>query len=286
MYNFKSIEAKWQNYWDENKSFKALNDTKKEKFYYLIEFPYPSGAGLHVGHVRSYTALDAMARKKRMEGYNVLYPIGWDAFGLPAEQYAIKNHIHPSEAVKRNIQTFKSQIKSLGISFDWDREINTTDPEYYKWTQWQFLKFYEQGMAYKAKKEINWCPSCKIGLSNEEAEGNICERCGGPVVKKEKEQWMLRMSDYAEKLLAGLDQTEFIDRIKTAQINWIGKSEGALVNFKLKEVKDTLEVFTTRCDTLYGVTFMVVSPEHQILKKYIDKIENIDEVKKYQQEAS
>ena len=286
MYNFKSIEAKWQNYWDENKSFKALNDTKKKKFYYLIEFPYPSGAGLHVGHVRSYTALDAMARKKRMEGYNVLYPIGWDAFGLPAEQYAIKNHIHPSEAVKRNIQTFKSQIKSLGISFDWDREINTTDPEYYKWTQWQFLKFYEQGMAYKAKKEINWCPSCKIGLSNEEAEGNICERCGGPVVKKEKEQWMLRMSDYAEKLLAGLDQTEFIDRIKTAQINWIGKSEGALVNFKLKEVKDTLEVFTTRCDTLYGVTFMVVSPEHQILKKYIDKIENIDEVKKYQQEAS
>lgn len=286
MYNFKSIEEKWQRYWDENKSFKALNETEKEKFYYLIEFPYPSGAGLHVGHVRSYTALDAMARKKRMEGYNVLYPIGWDAFGLPAEQYAIKNHIHPSEAVKRNIKTFKSQIKSLGISFDWDREINTTDPEYYKWTQWQFLKFYEKGMAYKAKKEINWCPSCKIGLSNEEAEGNVCERCGGPVVRKEKEQWMLRMSDYAEKLLTGLDQTEFIDRIKTAQINWIGKSEGALVNFKLKEVEDNLEVFTTRCDTLYGVTFMVVSPEHQILKKYLDKIENIDEVEEYQKEAS
>lgn len=286
MYNFSEIEKKWQKYWEDNHSFEASNDSKKEKFYYLVEFPYPSGSGLHVGHVRSYTALDAMARKKRMQGYNVLYPMGWDAFGLPAEQYAIKNHIHPSEAVEKNIEVFKGQIKSLGISFDWSREFSTTDPEYYKWTQWQFLKFYENGMAYKAKKEINWCPSCKIGLSNEEAEGNVCERCGGPVVKKEKEQWMLKMSDYAEKLLDGLNETEFIDRIKTAQINWIGKSEGASVTFNLKEVEDTLEVFTTRCDTLYGVTFMVVSPEHKILDKYKDKIENLDEVNKYKDEAA
>ncbi len=286
MYNFNSIEKKWQKYWDDHKTFVAENNSKKKKFYYLVEFPYPSGSGLHVGHVRSYTALDAMARKKRMEGYNVLYPMGWDAFGLPAEQYAIKNHIHPKEAVKRNIEVFKSQIKSLGISFDWSREFATTDPNYYKWTQWQFLKFYENGMAYKAKKEINWCPNCKIGLSNEEAEGNVCERCGGPVEKKEKEQWMLRMSDYSEKLLDGFKQTEFIDRIKTAQINWIGKSVGASVNFKLKEVDYELEVFTTRCDTLYGVTFMVVSPEHKMLKKFTDKIENIEEVKKYQENAA
>ena len=286
MYNFSEIEKKWQKYWDDNHSFEASNDSDKEKFYYLVEFPYPSGAGLHVGHVRSYTALDAMARKKRMQGYNVLYPMGWDAFGLPAEQYAIKNHIHPSEAVEKNIETFKGQIKSLGISFDWSREFATTDPEYYKWTQWQFLKFYENGMAYKDKKEINWCPSCKIGLSNEEAEGNVCERCGGPVVKKEKEQWMLRMSDYAEKLLDGLNETEFIDRIKTAQVNWIGKSEGASVTFNLKEVEDTLEVFTTRCDTLYGVTFMVVSPEHKMIDKYKDLIENFDEISVYREEAA
>lgn len=286
MYNFKEIEKKWQNYWQENETFKASNDSEKEKFYYLVEFPYPSGAGLHVGHVRSYTALDAMARKKRMQGYNVLYPIGWDAFGLPAEQYAIKNHIHPSLAVKENIKVFKSQIQSLGISFDWSREFSTTDPEYYKWTQWQFLKFVENGMAYKAKKEINWCPNCKIGLSNEESEGNVCERCGGPVVKKEKEQWMLRMSDYAEKLLSGLDQTEFIDRIKTAQINWIGKSIGAEVDFRLKEIDEKLTVFTTRCDTLFGATFMVISPEHKIINKYQDKIENIDEVRAYQEEAA
>ena len=286
MYNFKEIEKKWQNYWKENESFKASNDSEKEKFYYLVEFPYPSGSGLHVGHVRSYTALDAMARKKRMQGYNVLYPIGWDAFGLPAEQYAIKNHIHPSLAVKENIKVFKGQIESLGISFDWSREFSTTDPEYYKWTQWQFLKFYEKGMAYKDKKEINWCPSCKIGLSNEESEGNICERCGGPVVKKEKEQWMLRMSDYAEKLLSGLDETEFIDRIKTAQINWIGKSVGAEVDFKIKEVDESLKVFTTRPDTLFGATFMVISPEHKIISKYKEKINNIDAVKTYQEEAA
>ncbi len=280
-YNFTEIEKKWQKYWEEHHTFQASNDSKKEKFYYLVEFPYPSGAGLHVGHVRSYTALDAMARKKRMMGYNVLYPMGWDAFGLPAEQYAIKHHIHPSEAVKENIQVFKKQIQDLGISFDWSREFATTDPEYYKWTQWQFLQFVKHGMAYKAKAEINWCPNCKIGLANEEAAGGVCERCGGPIEKKEKEQWMLRMSDYAEKLLAGLDDTEFLDRIKIAQINWIGKSVGAEVNFKLKDTDDVLTVFTTRCDTLYGVTFMVVSPEHPYLEKYKDRISNYEEVKKY-----
>ncbi len=285
MYNHKRVEEKWQKYFEEEKVFKAEENTSKEKYYYLVEFPYPSGAGLHVGHVRSYTALDAMARKKRMQGYNVLYPIGWDAFGLPAEQYAIKNHIHPKDAVKENIKTFKSQIKRLGISFDWDREINTTDPNYYKWTQWMFLKFYEKGMAYKAEKEINWCPNCKIGLSNEESEGNVCERCGGKVVKKLKSQWMLRMSDYSEKLLEGLDDTSFVSRVKTAQINWIGKSIGAEVNFKLDKKDDYLKVFTTRCDTLFGVTFMVVSPEHEILKKYENEIENIAEVKAYVEQA-
>ncbi len=286
MYNHKKIEKKWQEYWDEHDAFVAVTDSPKEKYYYLIEFPYPSGAGLHVGHVKSQTALDAMARKKRMMGYNVLYPIGWDAFGLPAEQYAIQNHVHPSIAVKENIKVFKGQIKKLGISFDWSREFSTTDPEYYKWTQWQFLKFFEKGMAYKAKKEINWCPNCKIGLSNEEAEGNVCERCGGPVEKKEKAQWMLKMSDYAEKLLDGLEETEFVDRVKTAQINWIGKSTGALVSFKLKDIDDKLDVFTTRCDTLFGVTFMVVSPEHKILTKFADKIKNLDAVKEYQKAAA
>ena len=286
MYSTKEIEKKWQKYWEDNNTFVASNDSEKPKYYYLVEFPYPSGSGLHVGHVRSYTALDVMARKKRMEGYNVLYPMGWDAFGLPAEQYAIKNKIHPKEAVVENIKVFKNQIKDLGISFDWSREFSTTDPEYYKWTQWQFLKFYENNMAYKDKKEINWCPNCKIGLSNEESSGNVCERCGGPVLKKEKEQWMLRMSDYAEELLSGLDKTEFIDRIKTAQINWIGKSIGAEVDFKIKEVDELLKVFTTRCDTLYGVTFMVISPEHKIIEKYKDLITNIDEVKAYQQEAA
>lgn len=286
MYNFEKIEKKWQKYWEDNNTFLCSNNSSKPKFYYLVEFPYPSGSGLHVGHVRSYTALDAMARKKRMQGYNVLYPIGWDAFGLPAEQYAIKNHIHPSEAVKENIKVFKSQIKDLGISFDWSREFSTTDPEYYKWTQWQFLKFFDAGMAYKAKKEINWCPNCKIGLSNEESEGNVCERCGGKVEKKEKEQWMLKMSAYAEKLLTGLDDTEFIDRIKTAQINWIGKSSGALVNFKIKEIPYKLKVFTTRPDTIYGVTFMVISPEHSLLKEYKNYIKNLDEVISYQKEAA
>ncbi len=283
MSNYTSIEKKWQQYWEDEKVFVADNKSSKPKYYYLVEFPYPSGAGLHVGHVRSYTALDALARKKRMNGYNVLFPMGWDAFGAPAEQYAIKNHIHPSVAVKENIKNFKSQIKAIGLSIDWTREFATTDPEYYKWTQWQFLKFFEHGMAYKAKKNINWCPKCKMGLSNEDSSGGVCERCGTEVEQREKEQWMLRMSDYAEDLITGLDETKFQDRIKTAQINWIGKSTGAEVNFKVKEIDEELVVFTTRPDTLYGVTFMVVAPEHPIIDKNKDKISNFDEIESYRE---
>lgn len=283
MSNYTSIEKKWQKYWEDEKVFVADNKSSKPKYYYLVEFPYPSGAGLHVGHVRSYTALDALARKKRMNGYNVLFPMGWDAFGAPAEQYAIKNHIHPSVAVKENIKNFKSQIKAIGLSIDWTREFATTDPEYYKWTQWQFLKFFEHGMAYKAKKNINWCPKCKMGLSNEDSSGGVCERCGTEVEQREKEQWMLRMSDYAEDLITGLDDTKFQDRIKTAQINWIGKSTGAEVNFKVKETDENLVVFTTRPDTLYGVTFMVVAPEHPIIDKNKDKISNFDEIESYRE---
>ncbi len=285
MYEFDKIEKKWQEYWDENQNFKSDDKSSKEKYYILVEFPYPSGHGLHVGHVRSYTALDAYARMKRMNGYNVLFPMGWDAFGAPAEQYAIKNHIHPKDAVKENIKTFKGQIKSLGISFDWSREFSTTDPEYYKWTQWQFLKFYEHGMAYKAKKDINWCPVCKTGLSNEDSSGGVCERCGSKVVQKEKEQWMLKMSDYAEDLLTGLDDTHFADRIKLGQVNWIGKSTGAEVEFSIKDSSEKLTVYTTRPDTLYGVTFMVVSPEHPILEKMQDKIHNMEEVNEYKEFA-
>ena len=283
MSNYTSIEKKWQQYWEDEKVFVADNKSSKPKYYYLVEFPYPSGAGLHVGHVRSYTALDALARKKRMNGYNVLFPMGWDAFGAPAEQYAIKNHIHPSVAVKENIKNFKSQIKAIGLSIDWTREFATTDPEYYKWTQWQFLKFFEHGMAYKAKKNINWCPKCKMGLSNEDSSGGVCERCGTEVEQREKEQWMLRMSDYAEDLITGLDDTKFQDRIKTAQINWIGKSTGAEVNFKVKEIDEELVVFTTRPDTLYGVTFMVVAPEHPIIDKNKDKVSNFDEIESYRE---
>ena len=283
--NFNEIEKKWQKIWEEEKCFVAKNGGDKEKYYLLIEFPYPSGAGLHVGHVRSYTALDAMARVKRAQGYNVLYPIGWDAFGAPAEQYAIKNHVYPTKMVKECIEVFKKQIKSLGISFDWTREINTTDPKYYKWTQWQFLQFFKAGMAYKAEKEINWCPNCKTGLSNEDAAGGICERCGTPTTKKLKNQWMLKMTAYADSLIEGLKDTDFMDKIKTAQINWIGKSIGAEVNFKLKDTEDELKVFTTRCDTLYGVTFMVMSPEHSFLSKYENKIKNLSELKTYQEAA-
>jgi len=285
MYNTKDIEEKWQNYWKEHNTFLADNKSDKEKYYILVEFPYPSGAGLHVGHVRSYTALDAMARLKRMEGYNVLFPMGWDAFGAPAEQYAIKNHIHPRLAVKENIKTFKGQLESLGYSFDWTREFSTTDPEYYKWTQWQFLKFYEQGLAYKAEKEINWCPNCKTGLSNEDAAGGVCERCGTHTEKKLKNQWVLKMTEYADRLLEGLKETEFLDKIKTAQINWIGKSTGASVFFDVTNIDEKLEVYTTRPDTLFGVTFMVISPEHKILETYKDKINNIEEVEEYKKQA-
>lgn len=286
MYDFKKIEKKWQDYWQENETFKAITGLDKEKYYVLVEFPYPSGAGLHVGHVRSYTALDAVARIKRMKGYNVLFPMGWDAFGAPAEQYAIKNHIHPKEAVKENIKTFKKQIESIGISFDWSREFSTTDPEYYKWTQWQFLQFYKHGMAYKAKKNINWCPKCKTGLSNEDSAGGVCERCGSKVVQKEKEQWLLRMSDYAEDLLTGLKDTKFADRVKLGQINWIGKSVGAEVDFKIKDSNESLKVYTTRPDTLYGVTFMVIAPEHPIIDTLSDKISNVDEIFEYKKQAN
>ena len=281
----RKIEKKWQNIWENEKVFEAKNNSDKKKYYILVEFPYPSGSGLHVGHVRSYTALDAYARMMRMKGYNVLFPMGWDAFGAPAEQYAIKNHIHPSLAVKENINTFKGQIQDLGISFDWSREFSTTDPEYYKWTQWQFLKFYENGMAYKAKKDINWCPNCKTGLSNEDSSGGVCERCGAKVVQKEKEQWMLKMSDYAESLLDGLNDTNFADKIKLGQINWIGKSIGAEVEFKIKDSDEVIKVYTTRCDTLFGATFMVLAPEHPILDSLDEKIENINEVKEYQKFA-
>ena len=283
MYEHQKIEQKWQEYWQKHQTFAASNNSEKPKSYLLVEFPYPSGAGLHVGHVRSYTALDTLARKRRMEGYNVLFPIGWDAFGAPAEQYAIKNHIHPKDAVKANIKTFKKQIEELGISFDWNREFSTTDPEYYKWTQWQFLKFYEHGMAYKAKKNINWCPTCKTGLSNEDSAGGVCERCGSQVYQKEKEQWLLRMSDYAEDLIQGLDDTNFSDRVKIGQINWIGKSKGAEIDFKIGD--ENLTVYTTRPDTIYGVTFMVIAPEHPLIEKLSNKITNMDEIKKYQEFA-
>ena len=285
MYNFTKIEKKWQKYWADNKTFKAVTGSEKTPYYILVEFPYPSGAGLHVGHVRSYTAQDAIARVKRMQGYNVLFPMGWDAFGAPAEQYAIANHIHPKDAVKENIKTFKGQMLSLGFSFDWDREFSTTDPEYYKWTQWQFLQFYKHGMAYKAKKDVNWCPKCKSVLSNEDAAGGVCERCGSQVVQREKSQWMLRMSDYAEDLIKGLDDTNFADRVKLGQINWIGKSTGAEVDFTVSETGDKLTVYTTRCDTLFGVTFMVLAPEHPMLEKLSNLITNMDEVRKYQKYA-
>ena len=268
----KKIEAKWQKYWEENKVFEAVTGDKKEPYYILVEFPYPSGAGLHVGHVRSYTALDSLARLKRMKGYNVLYPMGWDAFGAPAEQFAIKNHIHPKEAVKKNIATFKKQMQSIGFSFDWSREFSTTDPDYYRWTQWQFLQFYKHGMAYKEKVPVNWCENCKTVLSNEDSAGGVCERCGHPVIQKEKSQWMLRMSDYAEDLLTGLKDTNFAEKVKLGQINWIGKSTGACVDFKIDKHDLTFTVFTTRCDTLYGATYCVLAPEH----KYVDIITTPD----------
>ena len=284
-YNHDKIEKKWQKYWDDNQTFKAVTGDKKEPYYILVEFPYPSGAGLHVGHVRSYTAQDALARMKRMQGYNVLYPMGWDAFGAPAEQYAIKNHIHPKEAVKENIHTFKNQMKDLGFSFDWSREFSTTDPEYYKWTQWQFLQFYKHGMAYKDTIPVNWCPTCKTVLSNEDAAGGVCERCGSQVVQKEKSQWMLRMSNYAEDLLKGLDDTNFADRVKLGQINWIGKSTGVEVDVKIVG-GGSFSIFTTCIETIYGVTFFVIAPDGKLIKELMPRVQNKEDVQKYIDETA
>ena len=280
MHNHIEVEKKWQKYWEDNNSFEAKNDSSKKPYYILVEFPYPSGAGLHVGHVRSYTAQDAIARMMRMQGYNVLYPMGWDAFGAPAEQYAIKNHIHPKEAVKENIKNFKRQMMDLGFSFDWKREFSTTDPEYYKWTQWQFLQFYKHGMAYKDIVPVNWCPTCKSVLSNEDAAGGVCERCGSQVVQKEKSQWMLKMSKYSEDLLEGLKDTNFAEKVKLGQINWIGKSIGAEVDFKIKDSDLKFTVFTTRCDTLFGATYCVMAPEHKLVD-VITTDEHKKEVNKY-----
>ena len=285
MNEFNQIEKKWQKYWEDNKCFEAINGSEKKPYYILVEFPYPSGAGLHVGHVRSYTAQDAKARMKRMQGFNVLYPMGWDAFGAPAEQYAIKNHIHPKEAVKENIATFKRQMKTLGFSFDWDREFSTTDPEYYKWTQWQFLKFYEHNMAYKATVPVNWCNTCKTVLSNEDAAGGVCERCGNTVVQKEKSQWMLKMSEYAQSLLDGLEETAFADRVKLGQINWIGKSTGVEVEVELT-TGGKFSIFTTCIETIYGVTFFVIAPDGKLIKELMPKIENKEEVQNYILETS
>ena len=285
MNEFNQIEKKWQKYWEDNKCFEAINGSEKKPYYILVEFPYPSGSGLHVGHVRSYTAQDAKARMKRLEGYNVLYPMGWDAFGAPAEQYAIKNHIHPKEAVKENIATFKRQMKTLGFSFNWDREFSTTDPEYYKWTQWQFLKFYEHNMAYKATASVNWCNTCKTVLSNEDAAGGVCERCGNTVVQKEKNQWMLKMSEYAQSLLDGLEETAFADRVKLGQINWIGKSTGVEVEIELT-TGGKFSIFTTCIETIYGVTFFVIAPDGKLIKELMPKTQNKEEVQNYILETS
>ena len=285
MNEFNQIEKKWQKYWEDNKCFEAINGSEKKPYYILVEFPYPSGSGLHVGHVRSYTAQDAKARMKRMQGFNVLYPMGWDAFGAPAEQYAIKNHIHPKEAVIENIANFKRQMKTLGFSFVWDREFSTTDPEYYKWTQWQFLKFYEHNMAYKATASVNWCNTCKTVLSNEDAAGGVCERCGSTVVQKEKNQWMLKMSEYAQSLLDGLEETAFADRVKLGQINWIGKSTGVEVEIELT-TGGKFSIFTTCIETIYGVTFFVIAPDGKLIKELMPKIENKEEVQNYILESS
>ena len=282
----KKIERKWQTIWEDEKAFAATNDYSKPKFYALVEFPYPSGQGLHVGHPRPYTALDIVARKRRMQGYNVLYPMGWDAFGLPTENYAIKNKIHPKIVTKNNVKRFKEQLQSLGYSFDWDREINTTDPEYYKWTQWIFLKLFKAGLAYKKEMPINWCTSCKVGLANEEVVNGVCERCGSEVVRKVKSEWMLKITEYADKLIDGLDSVDYIEKVKVSQKNWIGRSEGAEVDFTLKGKEDKLRVYTTRPDTLFGATYMVVSPEHPYIDKYKDEITNWDEIVAYREMAA
>ena len=284
-YDASVIEHKWQDKWDEAQAFRAENQYDKPKYYALVEFPYPSGQGLHVGHPRPYTAMDIVARKRRMEGYNVLFPMGWDAFGLPTENYAIKNHIHPEEVTKQNVARFKSQLHSLGLSFDWAREVNTTDPSYYKWTQWIFLQLYKHGLAYKTTMPVNWCTSCKCVLANEEVVNGVCERCGSPVIRKEKSQWMLKITEYAQRLLDDLDQVDYIDRVKTQQRNWIGRSTGAEVLFGTTE-GDVLKIYTTRPDTLFGATYMVISPEHPYIDKWAEKISNIDEVRAYQAESA
>ena len=285
-YNHREVEKKWQTVWDDEKAFKTSDDFSKPKYYALVEFPYPSGQGLHVGHPRPYTALDIVARKRRMQGYNVLYPMGWDAFGLPTENYAIKNHIHPKIVTKNNVARFKNQLHSLGYSFDWDREINTTDPEYYHWTQWIFLKLFKAGLAYKTEMPINWCTSCKVGLANEEVVNGVCERCGSEVIRKVKSQWMLKITEYADKLIQGLDTVDYIERVKVSQKNWIGKSQGAEVDFTLTGKDEKLRIYTTRPDTLFGVTYMVVSPEHPVLDKYKDEIKNWDDIVAYREMAA
>ncbi len=283
VYDPKSIEKKWQTIWEEEGAFHASDNKEKPKYYALIEFPYPSGQGLHVGHPRPYTALDIVARKRRMQGYNVLFPIGWDAFGLPTENYAIKNKIHPKIVTERNIARFKKQLQSLGLSFDWTREINTTDPSYYKWTQWIFLQLFKHGLAYKKEMAINWCTSCKVGLANEEVVGGVCERCGGKVERRMKTQWMLAITKYAQRLIDDLDDVDYIERVKTQQKNWIGRSEGAEVDFQV--AGKSLRIYTTRPDTMFGVTYMVMSPEHPYLVEWKDQIENYEEVQAYQQMA-
>ena len=277
-YNHLKIEKKWQKVWDKKKVFSAKEDPKKKKFYGLIEFPYPSGDGIHMGHVRTDTAMDVICRKRRMEGYNVLYPIGWDAFGLPTENYAIKTGIHPTIVTKNNIKTFRRQLKSIGLSFDWSREVNTSDPNYYRWTQWIFLKFFEKGLAYKKKMLINWCPKDKIGLANEEVVDGCCERCGTPVEKKEKEQWMLAITKYADRLDKDLDDVDYLEKIKIQQRNWIGKSEGSEIKFKIKDNDKIIKVFTTRPDTLFGVTYIVIAPESELVAQLKPQIKNWQEV--------
>jgi len=286
MYNYTEIEKKWQKKWDDEETFKVSSDYSKPKFYGLVEFPYPSGHGLHVGHPRGYTAIDIITRKKRLEGYNVLFPMGWDAFGLPTENFAIKNNIHPAIVTKNNIENFKRQLKMLGFGFDWSREVNTTDPNYYKWTQWIFLKLFEKGLAYKTKMPINFCTGCKVGLANEEVVNGVCERCGSEVVQKEKSQWMLKITEYAQRLIDDLDDLDYIERVKVQQTNWIGRSEGAEVDFKIKGTDDKIRVYTTRPDTLFGATYMVLAPEHPYVEKYKDIIENYDEVEAYKNEAA
>ncbi|WP_105300781.1 leucine--tRNA ligase [Anaerococcus marasmi] len=284
-YNPNAIEKKWQKKWDDEKTFKSEIDNNKKKFYPLVEFPYPSGQGLHVGHPRPYTALDVVARKRRLEGENVMYPMGWDAFGLPTENYAIKNKIHPAKVTEDNIAHFKEQMKSIGFSFDWDREVNTTDPDYYKWSQWIFIQMYKRGLAYKNEMSVNWCPSCQVGLANEEVVDGKCERCGTEVVHKMKNQWMLKITEYADRLIDDLEEVDFEERIKASQINWIGRSHGCDVDFKIKDLDEKLTVYTTRPDTIFGVSYMVVSPEHPILDKYKERIKNFSEIEAYQEEA-